>query len=124
MENTFGMSLCEAFLSLHYSRCSSRKKVACGPPGMAIKDVPFKRAVRARMPPHVKEPLVTAPQSSSTARPFDLGAHLIPDSGRAPEEVVASPGPRALAGRGSTRAAGRDRTMGSRVVSSLGRQRT
>ena len=44
------------FPPLHYSRCSSRKKVACAPPGMAIEDVPFKRAVRARMPPHVEEP--------------------------------------------------------------------
>jgi hypothetical protein len=46
------------FPPLHYSRCSRRKKVACAPPGVAIQDVPFKRAVRARMPPHVEEPLV------------------------------------------------------------------
>jgi hypothetical protein len=44
------------FPQLRYRRCSSRKRFACAPPGMAIQDVPFKRAVRARMPPHVEEP--------------------------------------------------------------------
>src|SRR4051812_35194390 len=80
------------FPPLRYSRWSSRKKVACAPPGMAIEDVPFKRAVRARMPPHVEEPLVHRPQSSSApaAPPFDLGARVKREG---PEEVVASPGP-------------------------------
>jgi hypothetical protein len=51
---------------------------------------------------------------------FDLGAHL--DSRRAPGRLLHRRGPRALAHTGcvGTRAAGRNRTMGSQVVSSLG----
>ena len=51
-------------LALHLQprplRCGRRsrpKEFARGPPGMAIEDVPFKRAVRAGMPPHVEQSL-------------------------------------------------------------------
>ena len=51
-------------LALHLQprplRCGRRsrpKGFARGPPGMAIEDVPFKRAVRAGMPPHVEQSL-------------------------------------------------------------------
>ena len=40
---------------LRCGRRSRPKEFARGPPGMAIEDVPFKRAVRAGMPPHVEQ---------------------------------------------------------------------
>ena len=80
------------FPPLHYSRCSSRKKVACAPPGMAIQDVPFKRAVRARMPPHVEEP----PRS-----PPPILVRLSPErsfqTGKGPPPRLWGRGPRGLA---------------------------
>ena len=42
---------------LRCGRRSGPKEFARGPPGMAIEDVPFKRAVRAGMPPHVEQSL-------------------------------------------------------------------
>ena len=40
---------------LRCGRRSRPKEFARAPPGMAIEDVPFKRAVRAGMPPHVEQ---------------------------------------------------------------------
>jgi hypothetical protein len=42
---------------LRCGRRSRPKEFARGPPDMAIKDGPFKRAVRAGMPPHVEQSL-------------------------------------------------------------------
>ena len=42
---------------LRCGRRSRPKEFARAPPGMAIEDVPFKRAVRAGMPPHVEQSL-------------------------------------------------------------------
>jgi hypothetical protein len=52
---------------LRCGRRSRPKEFARGPPGMAIEDVPFKRAVRASMPPHVEKSLFHHPQPSSAS---------------------------------------------------------
>jgi hypothetical protein len=46
------------------------------PPGMAVQNVPFKRAVRASMPPYVEEHYRPQPSSASIhgRRPFRAGS--------------------------------------------------
>jgi hypothetical protein len=46
---------------LRFGLRSRRKGFACAPQRMAIQDVPFKWAIRARMPPHVEKPLFHRP---------------------------------------------------------------
>ena len=58
-------------LPLRCSRRSRRKGYARAPPRMTIQDVPFKRAVRASMPPHVEKHF-TAPARLSLMNLFQL----------------------------------------------------
>jgi hypothetical protein len=56
---------------LRYGRRPRRKVFARAPPRMAIHDVPFKRAVRASMPPHV-EKYFAAPRPAHLMNLFQL----------------------------------------------------
>ena len=66
---------------LRCGRRSRPKEFARGPPGMAIEDVPFKRAVRAGMPPHVDSP-------AFTVRPV-IAVDPAPDGGKGSFFLVA-----------------------------------
>jgi len=61
---------------LRCGRRSRPKEFARGPPGMAIEDVPFKRALRAGMPSHVEQslfhraPVIAVDPAPRTARQF------------------------------------------------------
>jgi hypothetical protein len=68
----FRLGQVEPHLQLPPLRCrlsSRRKDFAGAPPGMAIEDVPFKRAVRAGMPPYVEEHYRPQPSSASRFTP-------------------------------------------------------
>ena len=75
------------------SLSSRRKEVTRAPPRMAVQDVPFKRTVSARMPPHVEKPFFHLPQSSSASRLTALQAGG-PSCRRQPARRRGAPGVR------------------------------
>jgi hypothetical protein len=69
---------------LRCGRRSGPKEFARGPPGMAVEDVPFERAVRAGMPPHVEQsrfhraPVIAVDPSQDTAKAvFSFACQLL-----------------------------------------------